>query len=317
MLPDIFSDSPWQMSRGERAAVRGVLASMRPALAIEIGSAEGACLVELAAGCGIVHSFDLHPPSVAQPDNVVLHTGDSHALLPELLGSLADSGDNVELVIVDGDHSPEGVRRDLEDLLDSPAVASTVILIHDTANERVRRGVDAVRFGAWPKVDHVELDWVPGRLFAEPALRDELWFGLGLVVVDSARRAYGARPVYEPRFHPAGPLLAESRALALARGAEPPAVIPAEAQADVLRLRVAALSAELSIERERDRESERDERLRAAAAREHELRARLAALEERIARADRALESITSSPSWRVTEPLRVAKRRVSRRLPR
>ena len=61
-----------------------------------------------------------------------------------------------------------------------------------------------MRFAAWPKVAHVELDWVPGRLFAEPALRNELWYGLGLVLVDAARLAYVDGPVYEQRYHPTG-----------------------------------------------------------------------------------------------------------------
>ena len=53
------------------------------------------------------------------PDNVTLHTGDSHELLPPFLAELAEQGRNVDFVIVDGDHSSEGVRRDLEDLLNS------------------------------------------------------------------------------------------------------------------------------------------------------------------------------------------------------
>ena len=45
---EIFEDQVWQMSRGERAAVEGVLAALEPALAIEIGSAEGASLRRIA-----------------------------------------------------------------------------------------------------------------------------------------------------------------------------------------------------------------------------------------------------------------------------
>ena len=69
----IFDDDVWQMSRGERAAVEGVLAQLQPSLALEIGSAEGACLSRIAAHAAEVHSFDLTPPTLPVADNVVLH----------------------------------------------------------------------------------------------------------------------------------------------------------------------------------------------------------------------------------------------------
>jgi hypothetical protein len=116
----------------------------------------------------------------------------------------------VDFALVDGDHSAEGVKQDIEDLLDSDAVRRTYILIHDVNNEQVRRGVDAVRYRDWRKVVYVELDSVPGYMFSEERLRHELWGGLGLVVVD--REARAARP--SPRddaFHPAGDLLRLAR----------------------------------------------------------------------------------------------------------
>jgi hypothetical protein len=290
---EIFEDTVWQMSLGERAAVEGLLCQLKPSLAIEIGSMEGACLRRIAAHAGEVHSFDLSPPTLEQPGNVTLHSGDSHELLPTFLASLAEQDRNVDFAIVDGDHTPEGVRQDIEDLLDSPAVARTVILIHDTANEDVRRGVDAVRFAAWPKVAHVELDWIPGQLFAEPALRNELWYGLGLVVVDSARLAYGNGPVYEQRYQPAGPLLAEVRELVLARELIPPRGLSGRQEANQLRMRLARLSA--------------------VRTREAELEAELEPLREREQRAQRVLHDITSSASWKMTRLLRSAKRAVRR----
>jgi hypothetical protein len=283
---EIFDDALWQMSLGERAAVEGVLAQIEPELAIEIGSMEGACLRRIAAHAKEAHSFDLHPPSLPMPDNVTLHTGDSHELLPAFLAKLAAQDRNVDLVVVDGDHSPEGVRRDVEDLLDSTSVARTAILIHDTANERVRQGLDAIHFAAWPKVAHVELDWVPGQLFAESALRNELWYGIGLVLVDSSRLAYLNGSVYEQRYYPAAPLLAQARDLVLARNRASAAERTVQQEAYALRKRVAVLLQELT----------------AARSREQELVARQQG-------AERAIEDITSSVSWKLTEPLRSAKR--------
>src|SRR5689334_24261091 len=116
-------DRVWQMSPGERAAVEGILGEVRPSLAIEVGTAEGAGLRRIAALAEEVHSFDLEPPSLEVPENAVIHTGDSHELLPAFLAELAEAERNVDFALVDGDHSEGGVRSDVEALLDSPATA--------------------------------------------------------------------------------------------------------------------------------------------------------------------------------------------------
>lgn len=285
------------MSLGERAAVVGVLTQLEVSVAIEIGSMEGACLRHIAAHAAEVHSFDLDPPMLPMPDNVVLHTGNSHDLLPQFLTELAKEERNVEFVMVDGDHSSEGVRQDLEDLLDSAAIARTVIVMHDTANETVRRGIDAVPFAAWPKVSYVDLDWVPGHLFAEAKLRNELWYGLGLVLVDSARSAYDSRPVYEQRYHPAARLLAEARELAVSEEQFPRSARSTEVEIQRLRARLMELTLQLS----------------QAHAGGDRLRQELAPLQERVERAERAIGDITGSASWKMTEPLRTVKRQVRR----
>src|SRR5438067_2063584 len=97
----LVEDRVWQMSPGERAAVEGILGELRPALAIEIGTAEGAGLRRIAAHAGEVHSFDLEQPSLEPPANAVLHTGDSHHLLPAFLAELAAAGRNVDFALVD------------------------------------------------------------------------------------------------------------------------------------------------------------------------------------------------------------------------
>ncbi len=84
------------MSLGERAAVEGVLAQLRPQLSIEIGSMEGAGLRRIAAYSGQAHSFDLEPPSLPTADNVTLHISDSHALLAPFLDELAQQDRNVD-----------------------------------------------------------------------------------------------------------------------------------------------------------------------------------------------------------------------------
>lgn len=208
---DLLAEGVWQMSLGERVAIEGLLSAIKPELAVEVGTAEGGCLRRIALHSDEVHSFDLVTPSVpGLPDHVHLHTGDSHVLLPQVLEGFAAAARNVDFALVDGDHSAEGVRRDVEALLASPAVADTVIVAHDTGNEEVRRGLDAVAYDAYPKVAHVDLDLVPGHLGAG-RFPGELWYGLGIIVVDAARPAYGSGSAIQRERHHGGQLLALAR----------------------------------------------------------------------------------------------------------
>jgi hypothetical protein len=159
----------------------GVLSVLQPQISIEVGTSTGGSLRVIGAHSTTVHSFDLvrHEDLTAERfPNVTFHTGDSHELLPQLLEQLARDGTNVDFAFVDGDHTAAGVKRDVEDLLASGATARTVILVHDTLNERVRAGLDATHFDAFADVRVVDLDFVPGR-----ALPDgQLWAGLGVIV---------------------------------------------------------------------------------------------------------------------------------------
>jgi hypothetical protein len=269
---EIFEDTIWQMSLGERAAIEGVLSQLKPDLAIEIGTAEGASLRRIAAHAKEVHSFDLGAPSLELPEHVTLHPGDSHQLLPEVLDGLVREGRNVDFALVDGDHSSDGVKRDIEDLLNSDAVRQAMIVVHDVNNEQVRRGVGAVRYRAWGKVAYVELDWVPGYMFREERLRHELWGGLGLIVVDSSRPAYPNPQPIQQRYYEAAPLFAEVRDLVVAR--------------------------------EQDHAARRAGELQ-------KLRERVTELEQQFLNELRVRRALEASVSWKITRPLRSAKARV------
>ena len=165
----LLGDDTWTMTLGERAAFEGILSQLQPHLAIEIGAGQGGSLQRLATHCTEVHELDPRIRSLGPSlDNIVWHKGDSHKLLPELLAGFAAEGRNVDFALVDGDHSTEGVRRDMQDLMDSPAVGRTIILAHDTMNDQVRAGLEAIDYRAIPKVAYVDLDFVPGSSFASP-----------------------------------------------------------------------------------------------------------------------------------------------------
>ncbi len=200
------------MAFGERAAIEGLLSAGKPELAIEVGTAEGACLRRIAPHAGEVHSFDLIEPSIPDlPENVRLHTGDSHVLLPQVLAEFAAAGRYGGLRA--GRRRPlrrrgaPGRRGAPEPPRRSPTASSSPTT---PANEHVRAGLDAVPYGAYPKVAHVDLDFVPGHL-GRDRFPGELWYGLGLIVVDAARPAYGSGPAVQTDRHHGGELLAIAR----------------------------------------------------------------------------------------------------------
>jgi Methyltransferase domain len=189
----VLSDHRWQMAFGERMALEGILSQLQPELAIEIGTAEGGSLRRIAAHSREVHSFDWNPDvaAVVEPiPNARAHIGDSSEVLPRVLAELAEAGRRVDFALVDGDHSAEGVRRDVEVLLASPACERTVIVLHDSANEAVRDGLESLDLPNHPRVEFCMLDFVPGYIVVEEHERShEIWNGLGVVVLDAAGAA--------------------------------------------------------------------------------------------------------------------------------
>lgn len=281
------------MMLGERAALEGLLVSMAPALAIEIGTAQGGSLDRIAAHSAEVHSFDLVAPArdTSAYPHVTFHTGDSHELLPAFLADLAEQGRRVDFVLVDGDHTTQGARRDLEDLLASPSATDAVLLVHDTMNEFVREGLHQALSEPAEHVVYVDLDFVPGYLVRSGPFRHQLWGGLGLVVCDAAgitglnrdgedvrQGAYELlRPLHDAVRRDGMPdtELSEAEVVAAARHGGPE---------EANDLRYPALEAELD------------------AARAEAVAARA------------ATAAVVSSKSWRITAPLRAARQRVGTR---
>jgi hypothetical protein len=213
-------DDGWQMSFGERAALEGVLAQLRPRLALEIGTAEGGSLERIAAHSGEVHSIDVTHEPVRRPlpQHVVFHTGASQDLLPPLLASFAAAGRQIDFALVDGDHSYEGVRSDLVALLDSSCTARCAILVHDTMNAEIRAGIESLELETYGKVVYYELDFVPGYMYSGGECHGAVWGGLGLVLTDHDRSADYPIGPRQTRYYEPFPLFQRLRREMLADG---------------------------------------------------------------------------------------------------
>ena len=184
------------MTYGERSALEGLVAAAKPAIAIEVGMARDGepRLASPPTPARCIPSTSSLEPEGDLPPNVTAHTGNSRETLPRVLSAeLAEEGRRVEFCLIDGDHTAAGVTADLDAVLRSPAVDFALVVLHDTMNGEVRRGIRSVGLEAIPRVVYCDLDLVPGYAAAGGPYAGQLWGGLGLVVVDPGAASPGAR----------------------------------------------------------------------------------------------------------------------------
>jgi hypothetical protein len=188
---DCLTDK-WQMTESERLGLTGVLHRLRPGCAIEVGTYECGSLSLIAQFTGVVFSIDIDPSipdRFKQFENVTFLTGPSQAVLPLLLEELAGASMSPELVLIDGDHSAAGIKRDIDILLNYTPKKPMVVLMHDSFNPECRRGMLEAD---WPRsrfVEWVDIDFIPGRLIEHGGGGDgEMWGGLALARFSPAPR---------------------------------------------------------------------------------------------------------------------------------
>jgi len=192
LYPQCLCDN-WQMNHSERLALTALLKRHRPACSIEIGTYQGGSLSLLAQESRMVFSIDIDPTipaKFASYSNVSCLTGPSTTILPLLFRELDDAGIGVDFILLDGDHSAEGIRRDLLVILSHPPTKPLFVAMHDSVNPDCRRGMLEAPWRQSPYVQWVDLDFVPGRVVEDGGpFHGELWGGLALAyLVPTPRR---------------------------------------------------------------------------------------------------------------------------------
>jgi hypothetical protein len=187
----------WSMENCERLAMMALLGWLKPACSIEIGTREGGSLAVIAANSGKVFTLDMDPDcqKAAQPfPNAEFIVGSSQEKLPGVLRTIEEQHLSLEFVLVDGDHSEDGVRGDIECLLKYKPKRPCYILMHDSFNPFCREGMASAPWEQCPYVNRVDFDFVPGKLhppgdthYSHP-VSDEMWGGLGLAVLRPEER---------------------------------------------------------------------------------------------------------------------------------
>jgi trans-aconitate methyltransferase len=180
-------DFHWQMSRAEQFALQALLQYSQPEVAIEIGTYQGGSLQILAQQAQQVYSLDIDPQVKTQLGshfpNVDFISGDSAETLPALVNQLNASQASVGFVLIDGDHSALGVRRDINALLQLRPQRDIIVVMHDSFNPSCRLGIQTAAWQDCPYVSWMELDYITGTFYDQPldtASERSMWGGFAV-----------------------------------------------------------------------------------------------------------------------------------------
>jgi len=192
----MFKDNPlndvWQMNIMERMAMLDILNRIKPNISIEIGTFLGGSLWEISKKSKKVYSFDLNHDKVKEKscflDNVEFITGNSKSLLPIIIKHLNKKNLYLEFVLVDGVHSELGVKADIESILEYKPRSLVYILMHDSFNPFVRKGIITTDWHRSPYVFSVEVDFVFGTFHHRQNLLKQMWGGFALAIMSNEKR---------------------------------------------------------------------------------------------------------------------------------
>ena len=185
----------WQMTNCERFAMQDILRRLQPNLSIEVGTYQGGSLQVISHFSRKVISIDIDPEVEERLSNkfanVDFRCGNSYELLPNLLEESENSNRDIEFILIDGDHSTQGVQRDINALLQYKPRKRCVILMHDSFNPDCREGIKTASWLTSPYVQCVELDFIPGIYHYDAydtAAARTMWGGFACAVLDSTIR---------------------------------------------------------------------------------------------------------------------------------
>ncbi|MEX0641083.1 MAG: class I SAM-dependent methyltransferase [Pirellulales bacterium] len=214
-LVGVDTSVEWMMESGEQLALLALAQGLRPQCTIEVGSHCGGSMQIFSRYSQRVISCDIDPtcPVRLGPvyPNVEFVTGPSHETLPRLLDRLQREQVAVGLMLIDGDHSLEGVQGDIHALIGYRPITTMYVVMHDSFNPSARKGIRTARWHENPYVHSVELDFIPGMMHKGGKFHREMWGGFALAqlrpeartgpLTISARKEHFYRTVWGHSVH--------------------------------------------------------------------------------------------------------------------
>lgn len=182
----------WQMTDSERMALTGLLARHQPKCSVEIGTYFGGSLSLIAQYSQMVFSIDIDhevPLRVPAMENVSFLIAPSQTVLPLLFQALDEANIPIDFLLIDGDHTADGVRRDIETVLTYVPKQPMFVMMYDSFNPECRRGIMTAKWQDSPYVTWIDVDFVPGRIIeGDNVFKGEMWGGLALALLSPRRR---------------------------------------------------------------------------------------------------------------------------------
>lgn len=191
---NIQSDLDWQMSRSEKYCLIHLLETLQPEVSVEIGTYQGGSLQVISRFSKEVHSIDISPAPKqlleTRFSNVQFHVAKAGDVLKAIFTRIEQEGKQLGFVLIDGDHSKNGVRADIQEVLSYPHKHPFTILLHDSFNPQCRAGIKSIDYTKYPAVAYVELDYITGSFWHNDTYR-EMWGGFAIIKVNPQRQDTG------------------------------------------------------------------------------------------------------------------------------
>lgn len=183
LYPDCLYDH-WNMNHPERLALTAILSRLNPLCSIEIGHSEGGSLSLISQYSKMVFSIDVDSNIDGKFNhfkNVSFFIDPSSTILPTLLQELDNENIPIEFIFIDGDNYVEGLKCNIDFLLNYIPKKPLFVVLHNCFNPECRRGMLEVNWEKSLYIHQVDIDFVPGRLVDDGGtIPGELRGGLAL-----------------------------------------------------------------------------------------------------------------------------------------
>jgi hypothetical protein len=191
-LFDIDPTVEWQMETSEQMCLLALAQKLRPECVVEVGSRFGGSMQVFSRYAKRVISCDIDPTCRERfghkYPNAEFIVGASQQTLPPLLSKLQQEQAQLSLMLIDGDHTFSGIQGDIHALRDYRPACPLYIIMHDSFNPFMRRGIRAARWADNPHVHSVEIDFITGIMHFKKHYYRQMWGGFALAIMKPERR---------------------------------------------------------------------------------------------------------------------------------
>ena len=90
-------------------------------------------------------------------------------------------------MLIDGDHTEDGLRMDIKHMLEYIPQKELWVLMHDSFNPGCRSAIVDTPWEDYPYVHFVDVDFVPGIITPCGDFKGQMWGGFALAVIKETK----------------------------------------------------------------------------------------------------------------------------------